>query len=1120
MRPLEWVNSLLQRHGLEKPDGRPLYQYRLTEQEFSRLTSLLKLSAQLGIDNITKMLSWDAAFVMYAAEWWRRYYIGQWGWDGIFDSIGISYQELSTGKRNSMVESGLHRWRREVRVVDENRRLLGTVATEGGLPLNQLSNSGGWLRNVLQPTLRKHLSRGINISVLIDSYEDSIPSSYRSTELNQILEDITQTVVTLRRDYDLKSKEQPIAWLDSNHASWRELFPLPIDDSQAASLLGELIDTASRTRAEESSISPFAVDRTIIRADTTTPELIANIDHPAFVFLDSLGFDAERGDIPSPMNLEVYEPGGSSWLWCRGILTTYRDRKSIKLAGRPLRLKGDDASKELRLRFKHVGEILLDMPLPGGEPLDAELPWLFRCIENKWRLHGTASQSIKDECALVFIPAISSYNREDEESEVVHSGDLFGGELVKLTGTMFCHCDDAKYRLSTGQEEKVIQFSLRGKKCTYASVPKEIYIGQPELVESNLISGSVSRRHDSRLLAKKIGVSESWHPLSQVGPGYYEIRLTDGDGNTQLRKRVGILAEDFQVNIKPDRQKVKSGIISFKGAEGLEISVSEGDIKADVINEDGRQYIHLEAKNSPPLNVDVSIIPAGQKKTISMKLPYPSKGALLFDDNGDSVSLSNPLNLNRLQGYRLKLFDDQYLEGKKASLVFTLVDSAIDSSKSRDIYIESQVTLSAEMTEFSIYDWHHYIDSLISVGSSIDAMVRISLSVPGQKVFELFVSRYESSLSTPGEGRVGFDLHAMQSIGIDKLEGLKISVMNLAQPEQNFEDLEPNSSQGVLLGTWEFNPESRADGPWVIYPSPASVVSFRPKLWNIGSSEKGEDIHTLAKAMLVADQIERASAIKSVMREMADEPDHRSWGYLSNLWLKTEHLPLTTFDIWRLTISEPAFLAALFIHDKQGIVSRLEQELPVIWELVRVNDWEKALSRYQSNISRKLGDDELVEELLRKKIIDIESLSPSLLSIGKILRGRLLDEPCPELSALNMPIDFFLGPRLTDEYQNLLRRQAETEWPKLLSSYIYHYVQELPQIYRSLVSTYHGYQTAVTFLPWIMAWKSLSTESESWPETPAEVFKLQQLIRFDEDWFSAAFQYLSGWLSQQEMESL
>ena len=207
MTPSEWIDTLLQRHDIEKPDGRPFYQYRLSEQEFAALTDLLKLSARLGINEITEMRFWDAAFVMYGAEWWRRYYTGEWGWGGVFDSIGINSIELSPVKRNSLVESGLQRWRRDVRAVGGTRKFLGTVATEGGLPLNRLQGSGGWLRNVLQPSLRKHLSRGINIFVLIVSYEDLIPPSYRSEELSQILTDIAETIVTLRQDYDLKDKE-------------------------------------------------------------------------------------------------------------------------------------------------------------------------------------------------------------------------------------------------------------------------------------------------------------------------------------------------------------------------------------------------------------------------------------------------------------------------------------------------------------------------------------------------------------------------------------------------------------------------------------------------------------------------------------------------------------------------------------------------------------------------------------------------------------------------------------------------------------------------------------------------------------------------------------------------
>ena len=315
-----------------------------------------------------------------------------------------------------------------------------------------------------------------------------------------------------------------------------------------------------------------------------------------------------------------------------------------------------------------------------------------------------------------------------------------------------------------------------------------------------------------------------------------------------------------------------------------------------------------------------------------------------------------------MKGYRLKLFDDKHFIGKKASLKFSLVGF-------HDIYTRHQVTLSAEMTEFAIYDWHDRIEELISVGNSLDAEVEISLSVPGQEVVRLRVRYYEIVLSILDldKGLVGFDPAILRTIDVDKLGSVKVSVINLEQPEQNFNDLEPQSSQGVPTGAWEFKPETRQDGLWLIYPAKDSAVNFRPMLWPIGLGSRESEVHTLAKAMLISDTEDRDAVIKSVMREMANEPDHRSWDYLANLWKKTRHLPLSTFAIWRLSVSEPSFLASLFIRGEQGIVDRLEQELPVIWELVSVEDWQQVLTRYRMNIAGKLNDDDLAKELFIKK---------------------------------------------------------------------------------------------------------------------------------------------------------
>ncbi len=1121
MSPSEWICTILQRHGIEKPDGRPLYQYRLNEKEFDELDSLLRLSTHLGINNIFKMLFWDAAFVMYVAEWWRRYYKGVWGWEGVFDSIGINYKELGVAHRNMLIESGLQRWRRDVRSVDGARKFLGTVATEGGLPLNQLKGSGGWLRNVLQPTLKKHLSRGIDITVLIDSYEDLIPSSYRSVELAQILTDIAYTVIKLRQDYDLKEKEEPLDWLDENQPNWREWFPLPMDDSQARSLLSDLIDTVSRTRVDDSAKAPFEVERVLVRAETVSADLVSHVHIPTFVFLAAIGFDASRNDIPSLIDLEVYEPGGESWPWCRAVVTTYRGRNALKLSGKSLRLTGEQATKELRLRFKHVGERLLDIPIMGGENLDSNLPWLFREVDGKWVLYGTASQSIKSKEAIVYIPASYGFSGQDSDAEFSRCGELLGGVLVKLSGVMHCQGVNTKYRLSAGHEDSNIRYELRGKKCLFPSTPKDIYIGQPELIEVNIISGSISHRHGSKLIAKKIGVNDDWQLLSQVGPGYYELRLIDDDGNIQLRKRVGILDENFSVEIKPDHNQVKSGVICINGATDMELAINDELLGVTITSDGERRDIQVVAKKEPTISVNVSLLPRGQKKIISMVMPYPSMGALLFDEKGLPVPLTRPLNLNNLRGFRLKLFDNKFHQGKKINLSFFLIDSAMDGSGVRDIYIEKKVTLSGAMNEFSIYDWYQYIDTLIRVGTSVDSMVKININIDAREIFRLLVRRYENELITIGDAAVGFDLQALKEISVSQLAGMGLSIINLGQPEQNVEDLTPQSSQGLLTGSWDFNPETRKDGSWLIYPSPDSTVSFRPKLWNIGRDDEVIDVHTLTKAMLATDPVARAIHIKAVMREMAAETDHRSWSHLENLWQKTKHLSVTTFDIWRLSASEPSFIACLFVHDKNGIVAWLQAELLVIWELVSVENWTSSLNQYRLTISRKLNDKNLVDELLSRKVESIEKLNPSLVSIGKILRERLLGEPCQELATLKaMPANVFLEPQLKEEYQNLLRRQADSDWPELLSKFIDYQLKNLPAVYTALVSTNHNHQSAVTFLPWLVAWRALSKEAADWPNTPAEVFKIQQLIDFDKDWFCAAFQLLSGWLSQQDMESL
>jgi len=215
MHPKKWITDFLSRHGVPHSDGRPLYQYRVTDEEFESLKQTMKFSSEFGLSLVSKKLPrWDAAFVIYAAEWWRRKYDGSsWSWKKVFTSFDADYHELNAFTRNLVVETGLRYWGRKVRVLNGQSRYLGSVAIEGGLPLNQLTGSGGWLDRILKASIAKYIrlqSSGVSASMIVSEYVDYFPKTYRNEQIYSILGDMVQNVAEIKREYQLEQMENPV----------------------------------------------------------------------------------------------------------------------------------------------------------------------------------------------------------------------------------------------------------------------------------------------------------------------------------------------------------------------------------------------------------------------------------------------------------------------------------------------------------------------------------------------------------------------------------------------------------------------------------------------------------------------------------------------------------------------------------------------------------------------------------------------------------------------------------------------------------------------------------------------------------------------------------------------
>ncbi len=82
MLPKVWLKQFLESRSYTSPDDHPLYRYRMSHDNFESLKITLKTSAMLGVANLASVTGWNAVFVIYAAEWWRREYDGSsWKWE-------------------------------------------------------------------------------------------------------------------------------------------------------------------------------------------------------------------------------------------------------------------------------------------------------------------------------------------------------------------------------------------------------------------------------------------------------------------------------------------------------------------------------------------------------------------------------------------------------------------------------------------------------------------------------------------------------------------------------------------------------------------------------------------------------------------------------------------------------------------------------------------------------------------------------------------------------------------------------------------------------------------------------------------------------------------------------
>jgi hypothetical protein len=808
------------------------------------------------------------------------------------------------------------------------------------------------------------------------------------------------------------------------------------------------------------------------------------------------------------MQLELFNSEGKTWKFADAYRVQWKGQPALKINNQQRILQGEETIEGIRLRFRQLGDSFGELDI-GVDSLDQGVPWVFVQKGDRWQFVGQASQKLSVSEAVVWIPdSLISTLREGELASI---GRFADGAFFKIEQDLSLENGEDNYLIRVNQDEDTpVEYTLSGKRLAFSSKPTEVFVGRPRVMILNKITGQKSRAQDHRVRTRPIGARDGWRTLADTSPGLHELQIVDGN-TIMYRKRIGVLPEDTSIDLVPGASPYL-GFIGFNRLNGWQVACNAPDVKAEVVEESRSLRLGLSTTNLPPAELGVEVWRDNPLQPIKFNLPYPSKGVVLVDPQGALASTSSELFTDALHGYRLRFFSQR--PGRSLiSIRLTLVDSELLDTK--DLYIEFQKYLNDGAVELALVDFVSDIRSLLAISKNLDALVKFSLYDEGAELASLKFRRFKINIEPVREsGEVQLNASAISGFSVDELEGLEIKAMRLSQPEQAPVKLDPTVSQGMAMGIWKFLPEQRNAGPWLIYSSDASETLVRPLLWNIPGHTTPERVRTIHAAVCIDDPMDRTQTFQVLFTEMAEDSSHSGWEYLRSLWRSYQHLPLSTFQVWKDAVQNHSLLAAMAVHLDSEILNRLEEELPVMWELIPIAAWLKVLNAYRVNLMAAIGDATLVKSIVGDSIDRVSGLNDVMSTVARVVRQKLLNITDDELKFMQLPTAAGMTASfLTSPHQALLQRQADSLWPQFLKGETQHAWDRLPGDLQLLMPGNQFHRATVVHLPFVLVQNLFISDVEVMD--PIHVFKYRRLKQFDEDWYSASFNYACGFWSQK-----
>ena len=930
--------------GLERPDGRPLYLYPLSDEKFAQLQGALERT----VVSRERMGLVAPAFVLWAAEHIRaRYTGGGLTWAFVMEPFRLWSRDDELGRR--LVKRGFGWWGRPVRSSGTGVRMfLYSLMAEGGIPMALLRQQGLY-RDVVMGLLLEIEAEGGAAAAswseqVASRWVSRLPQTFQGYETAGMLSDLALALAELRRALPVDLPEAAAEqWLDENTPDWRSSIPLRMSPEIAESLIRPALQTErDAAPAWKRAIGVRELRRSASGSWHGCLRVNGESWIPGHHFPEAVDLRLRLLPVSGQARGRLVfsaVPEGDGW----------RVRPVGRRADLTIPLEPDaQFALSAFADGRSKGSAVVDAGLPSAD----EIPGFWRSADpeesaNAHRLVPlSGSARTRSACVWVLVP--DDCQPETASGAAIEGVDTApGGRLLRISGKGVLKIGASRYRIDTGAEEDSpdVRLFASGRSLhgwhMGRSIPvysgKVSFFGQIGAAPAARIALTEIRRSPGRMLCSEIvewiredetlarisvvGLpSETVFRLREQGPGCVVL---DGEGLSE-RWVVRVRAGDHEAAGKP---------------VGRGISLT------------------LETRGAAPGIVHLTLAEPSTGRRLELESVWPTGSGMILDPDGMRLSTRRGVSVEGLYGWRaivpeqtggdlhlnvtghrvfwLPLPGETPLASKIPIIRAMLAQGGPDSQVVLSLFAGGR---ESQRLEVRRYDGRAIVrDGTLSVGPDREQAVDPDMS---------------AAATADGNGEHGTVLHAVDLEGTREIGPVETSV--------------PVSLDEVV---------GMSGGPWLIQCRREGKLQ-RAAVWNplgLPGSTRAYRIGAYAELW------------ERLMSQAADP----EWDRLGRLVLSVgQHGDAGALDQVQALEQVPAAAVSLALRAGRADVDQildLDTATPLLWPTVPVSAFSEAVTmehlRWKSRYSRYLGVAGAESEADRKivrKVRDVVALRREL----------------------------------------------------------------------------------------------------------------------------------------------